>query len=139
MVAPARRLRSLALASGTVTCVLFDLHTSRRDGWSVVSVAGDLDLTSAPALRSEIVRLVAEGTTRVVLDLSGVEFCDSVGLGALVGAQKRLRARGGVVRLAACSAPVRRVLELTSLDRAMTPFGSVDDAMAEAVESVEAV
>lgn len=121
--------------SGTVAAVLFDLHTSQRDGWSVISVIGDLDLASAPQLRSEVVGLVARGVTAIVLDLSAVEFCDSVGLGVLLGAQKRLRSRDGTVRLAACSEPVLRLLELTRLDLAMPPFATVEDALAEPVEA----
>ncbi len=100
----------------------------------MVAVGGDLDLTTAPRLRKEVVALVSWGTTRVVLDLSGVEFCDSVGLGVIVGAVKRVRGHGGELRLAAPSTPVRQLLALTRLDRALPPFESVEAATSAPVE-----
>jgi anti-sigma B factor antagonist len=114
--------------------VLFHLHTSEQGGWSVVAVGGDLDLTTSPRLRKEIVALVSWGTTRVVLDLGGIEFCDSVGLGVIVAAVKRVRSHGGELRLANCSPPVLRLLELTRLDRALPPYPDVAAALADPVE-----
>ena len=118
--------------------MLFHLHTSERDGWSVVAVGGDLDLTSAPQLRTEVVALVARGATRVVLDLAGVEFCDSTGLGAVIGALKRVRSHDGELRLAAPSPPIHRLLELTRLDRALPTYSTVDAAVAAPVEDASA-
>ncbi len=114
--------------------MLFHLHTSEQDGWSVVAVGGDLDLTSSPRLRKEIVALVSWGTTRVVLDLGGVEFCDSVGLGVILAAVKRVRSHGGELRVANCSEPVRRLFDLTRLDRALPPYPDVAAALADPVE-----
>lgn len=114
--------------------MLFHLHTSEQDGWSVVAVGGDLDLTTSPRLRKEIVALVSWGTTRVVLDLGGVEFCDSVGLGVIVGAVKRVRSHGGELRLANCSEPILRLLTLTRLERALPPYTDVAAALVDPVE-----
>jgi len=65
----------------------------------VVSIAGDLDLRSCRRLREELTGLIEDGVTSVVIDLAHMDFVDSTGLDVLVGAQKRLRQRGGEVVL----------------------------------------
>jgi anti-sigma B factor antagonist len=115
--------------------VLFQVHSRRvptaDGGWDVVLVAGDLDMSTAPRLRQEVVGVVARGGQRVVLDLTGVERCDSTGLGVLVGLLKRVRTHGGVLRLAGVQPEVLRVLELCDLNRV---FHLVADAAAAVSE-----
>jgi anti-sigma B factor antagonist len=57
---------------------------------------------------------------RVVVDLSGVEFCDSTGMNVLLAAMKRLKEKGGVFELAAPRPAVRRILQVTGLDTVFT-------------------
>lgn len=113
--------------------VRLDVDTTTSAGWSVIVVGGDLDMAGAPALRQQVVGLVAAGRRRIVLDLSGVDFIDSVGLGVLVGALKRARTNDGDVRLASVPRRVRRVLEITDLTRVFT----CHDTVAEAIEDGE--
>lgn len=94
-----------------------------RDGTSaVVAVCGELDLHSAGELRGALRSLADAGHTRVVVDFSGVRFCDAAGLGALVAGNNRLRERGGgALSLIGVRPPQARLLRITGLDRLFRP------------------
>lgn len=130
----------------------FGIEVSDRDGCVVVAVRGEVDLATAPALKSRLLDLVTAGVTEIVVDLSNTEFLDSTGLGAVVAAYKRVRAHDGHLKLVATSSRVKRVFEITNLDRVVPIVGSVEEACAltvepegepvagvDAVEGVEAV
>ena len=101
------------------------VSTASQGGHAVVSVYGEVDLYTAPRLQAELASLVRDGAGRVVVDLSGVEFCDSTGMNVLLSAMKRLREHGGSLELASPRPAVRRILQVTGLD---TVF-SVHDAL----------
>jgi anti-sigma B factor antagonist len=105
------------------------VQADERDGWTVVRARGDLDLTTAPRLREAVVGVVVAGQAHVVLDLEGVDFIDSTGLGVLVGLLKRTRGQGGDLRLVSRRSSLRKVLELTGLDHALPLAAGVDDAL----------
>lgn len=100
---------------------------SRRPPWTVLAVGGDLDVAAAPALRQAVMAAVSSGETRLVLDLTGVGFIDSFGIGAVVGSLKRVRQRGGELALVCPEPRVRRVFELCDLDRILTLHRRLDD------------
>jgi anti-sigma B factor antagonist len=80
----------------------------------VVRVRGELDLSTAPELCGRVER--AAGNRRVMIDLSGVEFCDSTGLRALVGATREIEINGGKAALVVPpEGSLARVLELSGL------------------------
>ena len=108
----------------------FGVERRDNEACAVLSVQGEVDLTAAPRLRQALVTIVAEGHDRVVVDLTGTEFLDSTGLGALVGGLKRIRARGGEMRVVCSSPRVCKVFEITSLDRVVRMFGTVEEACA---------
>ena len=109
----------------------FDLVTSEvRDGTFVVGLTGEVDLYTAPELKSELLRLVAESPERIVVDLSGATFVDSTTLGVLLGAVKRLRMSGGELVIVCSDLNIRRILSITLLDRAFTIYDTLDDALA---------
>ena len=107
------------------------VQVEERDGWAVARASGDLDLTTAPRLRERVVQLVTDGQPRVILDLDGVDFVDSTGLGVLVGLLKRTRSQGGDLRLVSSRRSLQKVLELTSLDRALPLARTVDEVLTE--------
>ena len=97
---------------------------------TVVRLDGALDVAAAPALRERLIGLLHPGTSLLVLDLSRVSSCDSAGLALLIGAQRRAGVLGIVMRLAAPSVPVARLLRLTGLDRSLTICPDLRGALA---------
>ena len=94
--------------------------------WTVLRVGGDLDVVGAPDLRQAVVTAVAGGARLLALDLSELDFIDSFGIGAVVGALKRLRQRGGDLALVCPSPRIRRVFEICDLDRILALHDSLD-------------
>ena len=96
--------------------VEFDARSERAaDGTWLVSVAGDLDLHTAPELERALLSATGDGAGTVVVDLSGCTFLDSTGLHILVGVRRRLD--GGAVKIVGAAPAVRRPFEVTGLDR----------------------
>jgi anti-sigma B factor antagonist len=65
----------------------------------VLEIGGEIDVYTAPRLRERLLEMVNSGEKHIVVDLGRVEFLDSTGLGVLVGAHRRLRARDGSLNL----------------------------------------
>jgi anti-sigma B factor antagonist len=103
-------------------------HRRVDESTCVVSIEGDVDLASAPRLKSALAELVAAGYDRFVLDLVRLDHMDSTGLGVLVGFQKRLD--GGVVVIARPPQNVVTVLEVTGLAARFDVFATIDEAIA---------
>ena len=105
-------------------------HRDCGDGVCAVTPAGEIDLASAPALKSYLVGLLEPGFTRFVLDLSEVRYLDSTGLGVLIAFGRRLP-EGAQIVLAQVPDPVRALLELTGLDASFEIFATVEDAQSD--------
>jgi anti-anti-sigma factor len=97
----------------------------------VLRVQGRLTMAAAGELKAAVDREVAAGRTLVVVDLGGTTFLDSSGLGALVGGLRATRAAGGDLRIAGVGPQVRTVLELTTMDRVLRPYDTVEDAVGD--------
>jgi len=90
-----------------------------------MSVAGEIDLYTAPRLHGELATALAGGgPAMIVVDMSRVEFCDSTGMNVLLAAHRRAREGGGDLQLAGPRPAVRKVLQLTGLE---TVFTVLDD------------
>ncbi|MCZ8380070.1 STAS domain-containing protein [Mycobacterium sp. CPCC 205372] len=105
----------------------YPTRTTASDA-TVIRPEGRLNMVAAPGLRRQLHELVEAGSSRLVVDLSGTEFIDSSGLGALISGLKAARQAGGDLRIAAPTRQVVTVLELTNLNRVLRVHDSVDGA-----------
>ena len=97
----------------------------------VVVVRGNLDADSAPVLTTALDQVLAAAVPRIVIDLSGVEFCDSTGLSAFVVGHNRAVERGGWLRLSGPSEFLGRLLETVGLIPRLPVYAEVTDALAD--------
>jgi anti-anti-sigma factor len=105
------------------------LSVRGQGGYNIVTISGEMDIASVPALREQLLGLLRPHASRVVIDLSEVTFCDASGLAMLVGASRRAGQLGGVLRLAAPTPLVATVLRLTGLDSRFEIFATVPEAI----------
>ncbi|MDL4822042.1 STAS domain-containing protein [Actinomadura opuntiae] len=101
-----------------------------RPGTAVVTVTGEIDLHTADALRTGLVKAHAAGARRLVLDFAAVPFCDAAGLGALVGAHNEISGSGGEIVLAGVRPAQLRLLRITGLHRLFVLHSDVAGALA---------
>ena len=104
------------------------VEVSERDGVPVMTVTGEIDVYTAPQLRQKIIEVLLDRKFRIVLDLEGVDFIDSTGLGVLVGALKRARAHDGSVSLVCTKMNILRVFEITGLTKVFSMHPTVEAA-----------
>ncbi len=96
----------------------------------VVAAGGEIDLHTAPLLRGRIHQVLAEpGVAHLVIDLSDATFLDSSALGVLVGALKRVKEADGQLDIVLPTSPLRRIFEITALDRVLTLHETRADAL----------
>jgi anti-sigma B factor antagonist len=99
-------------------------------GVPVVTAPQEIDITNAPELRSALMQAAADGPGTLVADMSRTWFCDSSGLHTLLAAHKHAQAEGGELLLVIRSAAVLRILAITTIDRMIPNFTSLDEALA---------
>jgi anti-sigma B factor antagonist len=108
--------------------VELSLSSRIQDGIAIIEAAGDVDVYSAPAFRDQIVSLVEAGHVHLVVDLDGLEFLDSTGLGVLVGGLKRVRARRGSLRIVCTREHVLKPFRITGLTKVFAIHPSLEEA-----------
>jgi anti-anti-sigma factor len=109
------------------------LIIEERDTGPVHTIAlrGELDVGTAPDLAAAIDMARAHGLRRILVDLTALEFCDSTGLRALIGAAQELRiARGRLTVVCPGEGPVSRLLELTGMRETLDVYRDVAVAAA---------
>jgi anti-sigma B factor antagonist len=99
-------------------------------GVPVVTAPQEIDITNAPELSSALMQAAADGPGTLVADMSQTQFCDSSGLHTLLAAHKRAQAEGGELLLVIGSAAVLRIFAITTVDRMIPNFTSLDEALA---------
>lgn len=109
-----------------------EISTSLIGVRTVVHVSGEIDVYTVPALRERLDAEIEQGHHDLVVDLGGVTFMDSTGLGVLVGRLKLIRGVGGTMRLVSDHDRVLKVFTITGLDKVFEIFSTVDAAVATA-------
>lgn len=91
-------------------------------------LTGEIDVYTAPTLKQELVALIENGCVDVIVDLGGVAFIDSSGLGVLVSALRRARERDGSVRIVCSRDSVLKIFRITGLDKVFPIFSDISEA-----------
>lgn len=101
-------------------------------GVGLVELSGEVDIYTAPRFKDDMVALIDEGATELIIDLSQVTFVDSTALGVLIGGIKRMHAVDGRMALVVSTRPVQKVLAITGLDRVFEIHSTREKALAKA-------
>ncbi len=109
---------------------IFDSSVERGSGYAVVSVVGDVDVATAPLLRSRLEETLEQTTPLVVVDLLGVTFIDSTALGVLIGALNRCGEEGAAMRLVVNEPRIAKIFEITGLTELFDIRHSRQEALA---------
>ena len=96
---------------------------------TVVVVGGEIDVYTAPKLREQLIDLVSSGQYHLVVDMEGVEFLDSTGLGVLVGGLKRVRSHDGTLRLVCSQEKILKVFRITGLTKVFPIHATLQEAL----------
>jgi anti-sigma B factor antagonist len=112
--------RATGGGKGPVAVDAFRVETEGDGVAHRLRLIGELDAAAVETLRNAVSDTMAAGAERVVLDLGELDFVDSTGLGALIGALKRMREHGGELTLTAVRPRVTKLLEITGLDKVFT-------------------
>ena len=112
----------------------FDIKTEQLgDDAYVISLAGEVDLYTAPEFKQQLLEVIAHGGRQVVVDFSSTTFIDSTTLGVLVGGVKRLRTNDGQLTLVCSDRNITKIFEITGLDRVFTIYPTRDEAVEKIV------
>lgn len=99
------------------------------DGTKILTVAGEIDVYTAPQFKEAVNGIIAGGQKHLVIDMSDVTYMDSSGFGTLLSATRRLRPQGGTINLVKCNSSIDRILRITRLNTVFNTYESIDDAI----------
>jgi len=106
-----------------------EINEEVQDEVLIVAVRGELDLYTAPDLRSLLLGAINDGRAAIVLDLRDTTFLDSTALGVIIAAMKALRARSGRLVLVNDRTSITKTLAITGLDHLLTVEAQLEDAV----------
>jgi len=107
-----------------------DYQIQREQDVVILELRGVLDVASAPTFQTALRSILDEGGNRVAVDMAGVSFMDSSGLGVLIAAYRRLSGGGGRIALVNVVPAVHKVLQLTRTDRLFDLHDTLSAAVA---------
>ena len=95
----------------------------------VLQVTGEVDVYTAPKLKSRILDQIDSGNYKMIIDLGGVDFMDSSGLGVLVGGLKRVGPHKGKIILTTNKSNILKIFKITGLDKVFDIYENLEDAL----------
>ena len=106
-----------------------DVQTTPDGSAQVFALRGTMDIATSPTVRAALLEAADRGHHDIIVDLTQLEFLDSTGLGALIGAHKRAKEHGGRIRLVVQDGQILRLLRITGLLGVFAVYHSLDDAL----------
>lgn len=107
-----------------------EIDVRSQGEYQVLRPEGDLDVYTVGSLRDAIGTMIDDGTPHVVVDLDGVPFMDSSGLGALMGGVRRLREAGGDLAIACTREQHLKLFTITGFGEGVSIAPTVEEAAA---------
>lgn len=114
---------------GNVTNFAVETKVACAEG-AVVAIVGEMDAYTTPQVKEAMQQMLDDGHKYLIVNLARAEYLDSTALGALVGALKRAREKGGDLRLVAPTARIMRLLDITRLSKVFTIDATDEEAVA---------
>jgi len=105
-----------------------DISTQRKGSSCTVTLKGEVDVYTSPRLKQTIVEAIDAGCVNIVVDLEGVRFIDSSGLGVLVSGLRRVKEHDGTLRLVCTHDGILKIFRITGLDKVFPLFPSPEEA-----------
>ena len=110
----------------------FSIETEQvGDARHVIALAGEVDLYTAPELKTQMLEVIGDGAMDVIVDFTNTTFIDSTTLGVLVGGVKRLRSNDGQLALVCNDRNITKIFEITGLDRVFSIYPTRDEAISK--------
>lgn len=95
----------------------------------ILTPLGDVDIYTSPELKKKISNLIEHNSRRILIDLSHLEYIDSIGIGVIKSSLSKIHSCNGEIRLLSPTALVKRILELTNIDRIVRIYDKQSDAL----------
>lgn len=111
----------------------FEITVEIVDGVRVIAIRGELDIATSPGVRGVLDEAASDGIRPLIIDLSECEFIDSTGLAALLHGAKPAQNGESHVAIVSPDGELRRLFELTAIDRTIPVYGALDEALAAVV------
>lgn len=115
------------MATSGATAVDLAIESSVWHSWNVLTLRGEVDIYTAPRLKGAVVECLEQRGNRLLVDLRGVDFIDSTGLGVLIGGVKRINEGNSEMALVCTKGSILRLLAITGLDKVFPIYRDVVD------------
>jgi anti-sigma B factor antagonist len=104
-----------------------ELRTHVKDvgGFPVIELKGEIDLSTSPIFKEKLYEIVESGKSDLIIDLNGLDFMDSTGLGVLVAVLKKTSLEGGTIRLVCNKRKIVKVFAITGLDKVFSIYNNL--------------